>query len=77
MREGESAEQAQAGLGGPGCERRAVYELSAVVAHVRDLDEPPGDAATADGHLIAHIRVQSLLCCSRADPGLVYSVLSA
>lgn len=56
--EGDSAEELLAGLSGECGERRAVYELTAVIAHVRDEDEPPGDAATADGHLVAHIKVR-------------------
>lgn len=58
--EGDSAEELLAGLSGELGERRAVYELTAVIAHIRDKDEPAGDAATVDGHLVAHIKVRTV-----------------
>lgn len=62
MREGNSAEQLLESLGGSATDQRAVYELTAVIAHVRDEDEPPGDPATAGGHLLAHIKVCRIAC---------------
>jgi hypothetical protein len=59
VREGDSAEQLLEELSAPVGPQRAVYELTAVIAHIRDQDEPPGDSATADGHLLAHIKVRT------------------
>ena len=59
VREGDSAEQLLEALSGPLGPQRAVYELTAVIAHIRDQDEPPGDSATADGHLLAHIKART------------------
>lgn len=59
VREGDSAEQLLETLSDPLGPQRAVYELTAVIAHIRDQDEPPGDSATADGHLLAHIKVHT------------------
>jgi hypothetical protein len=58
VREGDSGEQLLEALSGPLGPQRAVYELTAVIAHIRDQDEPPGDSATADGHLLAHIKAR-------------------
>lgn len=38
-----------------GC--RALYELTALVSHIRDEDEETEGGADYEGHLLAHIRV--------------------
>lgn len=73
VREGDSAEQLHDSLGGSPSDTRAVYELTAVIAHVRDADEPPGDAATADGHLLAHIKVRKLVARYYNQPSVPLS----
>ena len=47
----------------PAVARRAVYELTAVVAHVADAGDDEGDGgAQAEGHLVAHIWVRPGTC---------------
>ena len=38
---------------------RAVYELTAVVAHVVDAAEGQADNVSAEGHLVAHVKVST------------------
>ena len=40
---------------------RAVYELTAVVAHVVEAAEGHPDGTPAEGHLVAHVKVSAYL----------------
>ena len=42
---------------------RAMYELTAVVAHVVDAAEESPAGTAMEGHLVAHVKVSLLLSC--------------